>query len=635
MLDKMYSIRSLQILAASPLILGIIPAGCQEAGSPELPNILWITSEDNSPLLGCYGNSFATTPVLDRLAEEGFLYTRAYANAPVCAPARNTIITGMYASSGGNQHMRSFYSKPEVARYYPHYLREKGYYTTNNAKEDYNIDPDQTTGIWDESGRNAHYRNRNQGQPFFAIFNTTISHESSIHTPRAPEDLRHDPEAVPLPPYHPDTPEIRHDWAYYYDRVEEMDAWVGEILKELEESGEAENTIVFYYADHGGILGRSKRYVYETGTHVPFIVRIPEKFKHLWPAIRPGSRVERLISFVDLAPTLLSIIDTPVPEYMQGQAFLGGQKTEDPEYAYMFRDRMDERYDMSRSVRDSKYRYIRNYMPHRIYGQPLEYLWRAPSMSSWETACRAGNCNPVQNAYWNTKPAEELYDTENDPWEVNNLAPDPACLDVLERMRKACNDWMIEIKDAGFIPEADLAGRTGVVSAYDHLRREKTDIAEIISAAEKSTFADPGDFDEIVSFLKSEESAIRYWGVTGLLLMDGMQEETADILTGALNDSSENVVIAAAEALYSKGNPEAGRSGLLKSLGSPNSFARTHALNVIDCVDDNSPEMRDAVIRMVVDNGPMDRQRFDLRAARRLLEKWDIDPAIHGIEFSW
>ena len=375
-------------------------AGCEEKVPDELPNILWLTSEDNSPFLGCYGDDFATTPNLDKLASEGFLYTHAYANAPVCAPARNTILTGVYACSGGNQHMRSYYPISEVIKPYPVYLRELGYYCTNNSKTDYNTNNVDPNEIWDESSKNAHWKNRPEEKPFFAIFNTTVSHESSIHNWIPNEKLRHSPEEVPIPPYHPATPEMKHDWAQYYDKVEDMDAIIGEYLKELEEAGLADNTIVFYYGDHGGVVARSKRYVYETGTRVPFIVRIPEKYKYLFPYENPGSEVNRLISFVDLVPTLLSIVGIEIPDYLQGNAFLGKQKTEDPEYAYMFRGRMDERYDMCRAVRDQKYRYIRNYMPYRIYGQHLDYLWRAPSIRSWEQAYLNGECNETQSIFW-------------------------------------------------------------------------------------------------------------------------------------------------------------------------------------------------------------------------------------------
>ncbi len=215
--------------------------------SLEKPNIIWIVSEDNGPFIGAYGDDFATTPNIDQLAGKGFLYTHAYANAPVCAPARNTIITGVYANSSGHSNMRSTYEKSDKVKFFPTFLREAGYYTTNNAKEDYNIAQEQTRDIWDESSGKAHYKNRQPGQPFFAVFNSSLSHESSIFEIKPAKDLRHDPQAVKLPPYHPDTPEIRHDWAQYYDNIEDMDSWVGTILQELEESGEADNTIVFYH----------------------------------------------------------------------------------------------------------------------------------------------------------------------------------------------------------------------------------------------------------------------------------------------------------------------------------------------------------------------------------------------------
>ena len=267
-------------------------SGCINLKPPkELPNILWITSEDNSAyFVSCYGNSFATTPNIDKLAEEGFLYAHAYCNIPVSAPARNTILTGAYSASNGNEPMRSTYVKSESVRTYPEYLREAGYYCTNNSKTDYNTSSVNPNEIWDESSNKAHYKNRPEGKPFFAVFNLTTSHESSIQRNQTipAGELHHDPEKVSLPPYHPDTPEIRYDWALYYDNVENMDKQVGELLKELEESGLSENTIVMYYGDNGGVLARSKRFVYETGTNVPFIIRIPEKYKYLYPGKKPG-----------------------------------------------------------------------------------------------------------------------------------------------------------------------------------------------------------------------------------------------------------------------------------------------------------------------------------------------------------
>lgn len=609
--------------------------GCSEKTSTELPNILWLVSEDNSPFLGCYGDDFATTPNLDKLASEGFLYTHAYANAPVCAPTRNTIITGVYACSNGNQHMRSYYPKSDIVKTYPEYLREAGYYCTNNSKTDYNtnsIDPEK---IWDESSKTAHYKNRPEGKPFFAVFNCGISHESSIHKSIPNNKLRHSPDEVPIPPYHPATPEMKHDWAQYYDKVEDMDSWVGTKLKELDELGLADNTIVFYYGDHGGVLARSKRYVYETGTRVPFIIRIPEKYKNLFPAEKPGSKVDRLISFVDLVPTLLSIAGKDIPEYLQGNAFLGSQKTADPEYAYMFRGRMDERYDMCRAVRDKKFRYIKNYMPYRIYGQHLEYLWRAPSIRSWEKAYLAGECNQTQSMFWEPKPVEELYDTENDPWEVNNLAGDPAYKDVLERMRKANKDWLIKINDTGFIPEADRVDRAGETAMYDYMRSGKINLPEVVAAAERATSNDPEKVEELILDLKNDESAIRYWGATGLLILGENAELAIPDLKQALNDKSADVVAVAAEALYNLDEKEVAKKALLKILENKNEFARCHALNVIDCVNEKSPEIIEGVVKMVNTAESTTRNKYDMRAARWLIEKWGLNPDDYKIEFAW
>ncbi len=613
----------------------IIVSGCTEKIPTELPNILWLTSEDNSPFLGCYGDEFATTPNLDKLASEGFLYTHAYANAPVCAPTRNTILTGVYACSGGNQHMRSYYPKSDIVKTYPEYLRAAGYYCTNNVKTDYNLGEFDDKAIWDECSNKAHYKNRPEGKPFFAVFNTTISHESSIHKWIPNEDLRHKPEDVKLPPYHPDTPEMRHDWAQYYDKVEDMDAQIGKWLQELDESGLAENTIVFYYGDHGGVVARSKRYVYESGTHIPFIIRIPEKYKYLFPAKETGSKVNRLISFVDLVPTLLSIVGIEIPSYLQGKAFLGKQKTEDPEYAFMFRGRMDERYDMCRSVRDQKYRYIRNYMPYRVYGQHLEYLWRAPSIVSWEQAYLNGECNKTQSIFWNPKPVEELYDTENDPWEVNNLAENPDYKEILERMRAANNDWVTRIYDTGFIPEADQINRANGMSLYDVMRSGKLDYKEIMDAAEIATLGKTEYLDKLKENLNSEESAVRYWGATGLLILKEKAEPAKVELKNALHDPSPNVIVVAAEALYNMGEKEAGKEALLKVLEYPNEFARCHALNAIDCIEDESKEIIDGTIEMIKRLPEMSRSRYDLRAARGLLEKWGIDPLKYNLVFDW
>lgn len=627
----MKSFRLISVL----LILILFMSACSKKESTELPNILWLTSEDNSPLLGCYGDTFATTPNLDKLAAEGFLYTHAFANAPVCAPTRNTILTGIYACSGGNEHMRSFYPKSDVVKTYPEYLRQAGYYCTNNVKTDYNLGNFDDKSIWDDCSNKAHYNNRPVGKPFFAVFNCTISHESSLHSQIPDSLLRHKPENVPLPPYHPATPAMKHDWAQYYDKVEDLDTWVGEKLKELEKAGLAENTIVFYYSDHGGVVARSKRYLYDTGTRVPFIIRIPEKYKHLFPAKKPGSKIDRLISWVDLVPTLLSIAGVPVPDYLQGNAFMGKQKTSDPEYVYLFRGRMDERYDMSRAMRDKKFRYIKNYMPHRAYGQHLEYLWKAPSVGSWEKAYLNSECNEIQSVFWIPKPTEELYDVENDPWEINNLADNPQYTDVLERMRKANRDHILEIKDAGFLPEADRINRAGEMPVYDYMRSGKVDLPAIVDAAETATLGKPENLELLKNYLKSDESAIRYWGATGLLILCEKASPAKAELLQALNDSSASVVAVAAEALFTLGDKTTAEKSLVKILESGNEMARCFALNTVDLTDMNSPEIQNAVIELVQNSPAATRELYDMRMAKWLFEKWKLQPATYGVKFNW
>lgn len=575
------------------------------------PNILWLTSEDNSPFIGAYGDTFATTPNIDRLATEGVLYENAFATAPVCAPSRSTLITGMYPTSMGTQHMRSTYPIPEMIKFFPRYLREAGYYTTNNVKKDYNT-TDQPEA-WDESSNTATYKNRKPGQPFFAIFNTTTSHESSIHKPL--ESLYHDPEKVPIPPYHPRTPEMEHDWAQYYDKVMMMDAEVGERLKELEEAGLADNTIVFYYSDHGGILGRSKRFMYESGLHIPLIIRFPEKYKHLAPGAA-GSKTDRLVTFVDFAPTILSLAGIPIPEYMQGQAFLGEQQAAPREYAFSFRGRMDERIDMSRSARDKQYRYIRNYMPHKIYAQYIEYLWRAPSMRSWEEAYKAGELNEVQSKFWETKPVEELYDIAADPHNIQNLAADAKYKPVLERMRKANQDWMLEVKDVGFIPETMIEDIAATTTLYEYARSGKYPLKEIIKTVEE---VESGNVQKILQGLKAKEAVERYWAVTACTMIGEKASQAEDLLKNLLKDPEAAVRIAAAEALYHLGEKEIVLQTLTDALQKGNLMARVQALNVLETMDDDAmPAL--GVVKTLVPKDPQDRD-YDSRAAERLMEK--------------
>lgn len=549
------------------------------AKTKQLPNILWITSEDNGPFLGCYGDHFATTTNLDRFAHQGILYKNAFATVPVCAPARNTIITGVYPPSMGTQHMRSRYPIPDFIKPYPLYLRAAGYYCTNNSKTDYNLAGDDKA-CWDECSDTAHYNHRAPGQPFFAIFNFTVSHESSIHISIPTEELRHDPARVTLPPYHPDTPEIRHDWAQYYDKVEDLDIQVGKVLQELEDEGLAADTIVFYYSDHGGVLARSKRFLYDSGLHVPMIIRFPPKYQHLAPA-RPGTATDRIVTFVDLPATLLSLVGVPIPGYMQGSAFLGNQVAKPRRYAQSLRGRMDERYDFSRTLRDKQFRYTRNFNPHRIYGQYLEYLWRAPATRSWEQEYRAGRCNKIQSKFWQPKPFEELYDSSNDPWEVTNLATAAGFKKVLERMRKHLRQWQLEIRDSGFLPEGRLLEISKTGTIYDYVHSDKYSLERIIDTAYMATDNNATHLPTLIERSDDLDATVRFWAATGCLVLGNRAGAAMPALQKLLNDADGDVVAVAAEALTQLGLESEGINALVKLLDHENSKVILRALNAL------------------------------------------------------
>ncbi len=458
--------RSFKLLVALALALAAAPAA--QAQPSARPNIVWITVEDMSPRLGAYGDPLARTPHIDRLAAEGRRYTRAFTTAGVCAPSRAAIITGMYQTAIGAHHMRSYQEMPTHKPYwavpppqvkaFTEYLRAAGYYTSNNSKTDYQFAPitdeRQPLTAWDASGKTAHWRGRKPGQPFFAVFNSTRTHESQVW-PNPNETATTDPAQVSLPPYYPDTPTVRADIARHYDNIARMDAWVGGLLQELGEAGLLDSTIIFFYSDHGDGLPRMKRELYDSGLHVPLIVRWPGKLK-------PGAVDERLVSFVDLAPTVLSLAGLAPPRHMQGRAFLGPQAASAAPRDYIFaaRDRMDETVDMQRAVRDARFKYIRNFRPDLPYVQELAYRNRMPMMQELTRLHAEGKLDAVQ-ALWfaPTKPAEELYDLQADPHEVRNLAADPQHAKTLQRMRRELETWQRETNDLGRTPEPQLANQ--------------------------------------------------------------------------------------------------------------------------------------------------------------------------------
>lgn len=426
-------------------------------------NIVWISIEDLSLRLGAYGDSIARTPNIDRLAEEGLRFTNAFATAGVCAPNRSAIITGMYQTAIGTHHMRTTSPSagppvpyhvvpPPYVKTFTEYLRAEGYFTTNDGKTDYQFQVPITA--WDINGEHAHWRSekRAEGQPFFAMFNFGATHESATW-PDSNETLTTDPSAVPVPPYYPDTPRVRRALARHYDNIAEVDEKVGRLLHQLEEDGLADNTIVFLWSDHGDGMPRAKRWLYDSGIHVPLMVR--------WPGhLSPGSVSDRLVSSVDLGPTVLSLTGAEIPAHMQGEAFLGPEADDPREYVFAARDRHGGSYDMVRAVRDKRYKYIRNYYPNRPYVVSGPYRDKSPIKQELLRLHALDRLDSTEKTWFgSTPPPEELYDTASDPHEVANMANDPEHQDVLRRMRRAMDRWMEKTDDMGEIPESQMVER--------------------------------------------------------------------------------------------------------------------------------------------------------------------------------
>ena len=477
----------------SILLILIIFIGCEiQEKKNESLNILWLVAEDLSPFyLNAYGDPRAATPNLDRLAREGVVYTNNFSVSGVCSPSRATLSTGLYPNSFGAQNMRTLNQQPAAreagiidyqavppkeVKMVSEIMRENGYYTTNNAKEDYQYFKSELA--WDESSVYAHWRNRpNRNIPFFSIFNFGVCHESGMWNTREnyfdtgdefPPDRSikkwwekysnsHVPLLVPenldveVPPYLPQNEIGENAMKRMYTNIMRMDKGVGRILNQLEEDGLLEKTIIVWYSDHGGPLPRQKRLLYDSGLKVPLIIRYPNK-------VRAGERDDRLTSFVDFPPTLLSMVGIQPPNYMQGQAFEGSFKAETPrKFIHGHADRFDESVDMIRAVRNNRFKYLKNFNPERPYYLPLAYRENMEVMQELLRMRDQGELDENQ-ALWfrQTKDVEELFDTENDPHELNNIAKDPAYSDVLTELRLECESWMNQIDDKGFISEVDL-----------------------------------------------------------------------------------------------------------------------------------------------------------------------------------
>ncbi|MFJ6617875.1 sulfatase-like hydrolase/transferase [Kitasatospora sp. NPDC091335] len=549
--------------------------------SSSRPNILFTVSEDCPPRFGCYGDPLATTPHLDALAERGTLFTNAHSPAPVCAPSRFALLTGVAPESHGPAHsQRARPHLPEWMTTYPELLRGLGYYCTNNAKTDYNCDADPQA-VWDDSSRTAHWRGRPDGTPFLAVFNYDPTHESAVF---GREESTVDPAEVRLPAYLPDTPEIRGDFAHYYRHIAGMDAFVGRLLAELEEDGELDNTIVIHTSDHGGVNPRSKRWCYDEGLHVPLIVAAPERHAHRFPA--PGTRVDAAVSTIRVPPTLVALAGGETPAHMGGESLARTSFDTAGALAFSMRNRMDERPDLIRTVRDARYRYIRNYAPHRPYGTHQAFAWLAAGYRSWEAEHLAGRLTDVQDAFWHEKPGVELYDCVADPDQVRNLAGDPAHAEAEKRLDDALRAHVLAVHDNGFLPEGSPA------EGYDASRAaDAYPLARILDIADAVGHRDPARIPRFTTALADPDATVRRWGAIGLLALAAgalTAEATAVLRRTATGDPDPHVRVAGAEALAKHtGDPAA--VALLAGFAAP-AHPESLRLEALDALTALGPE---------------------------------------------
>ena len=577
------------------LVLFIISLVGTAAIAADRPNIVWIVSEDNSKhWLRLYEEGGAAMPNIERLAENGLVFQNAFSNAPVCSVARSTLITGSYAPRIAAQYHRrgAMAPMPEGLRMFPHYLREAGYYTTNNSKTDYNL---SDKGMWDESSNKATYRNRGFEQPFFHVQNFGRTHEGQLHfTEEFMEEnaTQTDPYAIKVFPYHPDTPVFRYTYAKFQDHHIETDAEMGGFLARLKDDGVADDTIVFYYGDHGGVLPRGKGYAYESGLNVPLVVYAPEKWRHLLP-VNAGRNVDGFVSFIDFGPTVLNLAGVDVPETMDGKPFLGEGVTagdlDRRDEAFGYADRFDEKYDLVRTFRKGKYKYIRNYQPFNFDGLFNDYRYKMLAYREWRAMYQAGELNAVQSQFFEPREAEALYDIEKDPHETNNLADDPKSASVLRDLRQRLTNQVKEISDLSFLPEPAMLSEA-LLNPVQFGRENQDRIGKLVDTANLSLLPFAKAKSGIAKAFKSNDPWVRYWGA---IVCSSFGKEAWSFTETAKNlvknDADNLVRVRAAEFLALIGAVKPQKAIYLSLKNAESEVEANLILNTVTLLQDGQP----------------------------------------------
>jgi arylsulfatase A-like enzyme len=508
------------------LLFGLFTAGlCLGSidGAPaKKPNFVWLLSEDNSMhFSSVYGNALAEMPHIEKLAERGLVFENAFSCSPVCSVARSTLATGIYAPRGGFQYHRKSQqvNLPSGLKMWAWYLRDAGYYTSNNSKTDYNVVTAKETWPWDESSNKASWRKRPEAAPFYHMQTFGTTHESSLHfsaEAMATETLTTPKDKVAIAPYHPDTPTFRHTYARYHDKIRTVDQQIGAVVQQLEAEGLLEDTFVFYFGDHGGVLPRGKGYAYESGLHVPLVVRIPKNFEHLVTS-KAGSRVKGAVEFVDFGPTVMHLAGLPVPSQLDGKPFLGADisaaQLNARTTSFGHADRFDEKYDHVRTLREGRFHYVRNYQGFYPDGLQNNYRYRMLAFEEWRTLWKAGKLNAEQSQFFERRPAEQLFDVAADPHEVKNLADDPEHAKVLADLRGKLSAKVKSLNDLSFYPESEMVQKAlgdGIGYGESHAK----EIARLVDIADLALVPFKKAQRKLKRAINSKNPWERYWGLT-------------------------------------------------------------------------------------------------------------------------
>lgn len=533
------------------LLASITFLGAFRVYPSDRPNILWVNSEDNgAQWLSCYGSPNASTPNLDQLAVEGFRYTHCYANSAVCAPTRTTWITGVHAISMGTHPMRSRYDIPhELIPYWPDLLPAIGYVASNfGGKNDFNIGSRPDGDTWKVAKGAKQWDRLKEQQPFVAFKTIGTSHESAPMPVKKRGYTDEDANKMVLHPYHPDLPPVRSTYAKYAQAMHKMDQEFGQLLAELKAHDLRDSTIVIYCSDHGGILPRSKRFLYTSGTHCPLIVYIPEKWKHLWPAERPGMPVDRLVSFIDMPKTVLSLAGADIPSSMQGTIFLGEHTESEPAYHFSYRGRADKTVDMVRVMRTKRYIYMKNYMPWAPHGQFLPYMWGLEATPAWHQYFKDGKCTPVQARFFQPRQAEEFYDEVNDYHNINNLIDSPKHQRAIALLRKELRRQQLATFDSGLLPEQMRLARAEKhnLTVYEMVRRpDLYPLEQYIDYTDMILKQNPDNLARLIEDTASRDEAIRFWAICGLAYLGKDAQSAAAAIEKATQDEFIEVQIMA------------------------------------------------------------------------------------------